>query len=31
MNELTSLPPALGLLTNLKRLYVRHSRRRILI
>jgi hypothetical protein len=25
-NQLTSLPPELGLLTNLKRLYVRHSR-----
>jgi Leucine-rich repeat (LRR) protein len=25
-NQLKSLPPELGLLTNLKRLYVRHSR-----
>ncbi len=25
-NQLTSLPPELGLLTNLKELYVRHSR-----
>ncbi len=25
-NQLTSLPPELGLLTNLKRLYVRYSR-----
>jgi hypothetical protein len=25
-NKLTSLPPELGLLTNLKSLYVRHSR-----
>ena len=26
LNELTSLPPELGLLTNLQELYVRHSR-----
>ncbi len=30
-NHLTSLPPELGLLTNLKWLYVRHSRQWIII
>jgi Leucine-rich repeat (LRR) protein len=30
-NQLTSLPPELGLLTNLKSLYVRHSRQWFMI